>query len=216
MKINIFVEGHDSNFIKKYIKHLFPEIDEDMFEVISIGGVTNLHNNKNSFEENSIINKGINLVIFDADDPSKDYGGFELRKKYLEDQKESIGIEFNYFLFPNNSIDGDYENLLEQIINPKHKVLFDCFELYQSCIDKRKYNNGQNIYNVPIRKTKIYAYVDSLRKSKKEDDRFKKRNKDIVRNEDDFLFDNPEFWDLNSDFLNPLKEFLTKHISMSI
>ena len=97
---------------------------------------------------------------------------------------------------------------MEQIINAKHKCLFDCFEGYQTCINSRKDRSGNNIYNAPIRKTKIYAYVDSIKKSKDEEKRFK------TRKGGDFLFDNQELWDLDNEYLAPLKEFLLKYLKV--
>ena len=107
MSINIFVEGHDSNFIEKYINHILPEVDKTSYKIISTGGLTNIHGFENDFKENTNIDKGVNLVIFDTDDISKDYGGIEARRKYLDDEKAKLGIEFDYFLFPNNGSDGD-------------------------------------------------------------------------------------------------------------
>lgn len=205
MSINIFVEGHDSNFIEKYLNHILPDVDKKSYNIISTGGCTNIHGFENDFKENTNIDKGTNLVIFDADDESKDFGGIDARRKYLEDEKAKLGIEFEYFLFPNNESDGDYECLLEQIIHSKHKCLFTCFEGYQTCIDRRKDGSGNNIYNAPIRKTKIYAYVDSIKKSKTEEKRFKNNKKG------DYLFDNPELWNLDNEYLVPLRDFLLKY-----
>jgi len=210
MSINIFVEGNDSNFIEKYINHILPAIDKNSYKIIPTGGFTKIHKSVSFFVENTIIDKGINLVIFDADDESKNYGGVDARRRFLESKKAKLGIDFEYFLFPNNESDGDYESLLEQIINTKHKCLFACFEGYQTCISSRKDVLDNNIYNTPIRKTKIYAYVDSIKKSKDDEDRFKKRNEKTCKG-DDFLFENQELWDLDNEYLTPLRDFLLKY-----
>lgn len=210
MKVNIFVEGNDANFLEQYIHFLFPEIDRASYQIIPTKGVTNLSKVSAYFIENTENDKGVNLVIFDADDPSKDFGGFEIRTEYIELQKRDLGIEFESFLFPNNEDNGDYESLLEQIINPDHRCLFTCFEGYQACINSKTNDADEPIYNSPIRKTKIYAYIDSIRKSKELEDRFKKRIKNAPKG-DDYLFDIPEIWNLNAAYLDKLKAFLSKH-----
>ena len=62
---------------------------------------------------------GVNLVIFDAD---KDV---EARRKELEAIKEQYNVNFELFLLPNNKDKGALEDLLENIINPNNRPIFD-------------------------------------------------------------------------------------------
>jgi hypothetical protein len=57
---------------------------------------------------------------------------------------------------------------------------------------------------IPAKKTKIYAYLEVLLGvTKKEKEKIKERERD---------YKNKGHWNLDSDFLIPLKEFLLKHI----
>lgn len=179
----IFVEGDDKVFIENYLNHLFKGRKYN-FDIICTGGWTNLHLDKNKFIENTD-NKGLNLVIFDADTD------FDKRKSELEKRKKELGIEFKLFLFPNNQDVGDFEVLLERISNKTHKCIFECFDRYQDCLSKKKKK-----YILPNRKARIFAYLEALG----EETRPKKRN-----------YAAEKCWDLNSSELVNLKNFLLNH-----
>ncbi len=196
----ILVEGKDKMFIECYVNFLISQstIPSNLdFEVISLGGWTNLKNANNTFQENSDLG-GKNIVIFDADSQLNN-GGFGIRKKEIEKIKVENNLVFDLFLFPNNVNDGDFEILLETIINQKHVGLLECFSNYEECISKYNNPNSPLLYKLPIRKSKIYSFVDAFPKSKGENKKFK---------EGDYPFQNNEMWNLLSDKLNPLKEFL--------
>ena len=55
-------------------------------------------------------------------------GGFEKRKEFLLEIKERLSLDFELFLYPNNQDDGIFENLLERIVNPKHKRIIGYFK----------------------------------------------------------------------------------------
>lgn len=201
MNVNIFLEGvTDENFINVLIPSLnIQNLAKPGF--IIVDGYTNLPNIKNKFQENSDL-EGINLVIFDADSP-ENKGGYQKRYNYLMRLKTELNIEFELFLFPNNSHDGDLETILENCTNVKHKRLFDCFEAYNRCISNFKNPDGSNEYSVPNRKSKIYAYLESQNLSGKRAKRLK---------DQDYMFELPEFWNLNSEYLDPLKQFLRQYL----
>jgi hypothetical protein len=208
--IRIFVEGKsDNNFLPVYLKHILG-VDKlpDFVEIIPTGGVTNLHLEENKFIENTDIG-GINLVIFDTDSPEKDFGGFEARTKYLQNKKQELNIIFEQFLLPNDEIDGNLETLLENIAAKEHQKMMQCFDKYETCVKGFLDKNGKYVYNIPAKKSKIYTYVESLKKSKSEEKRF---NGDENGKDKDFLFDNSTFWDLENENLKPLKTFLLKYI----
>ncbi len=75
--------------------------------------------------------------------------------------------------------------------------MIDCFHRYEECLNQY---NGTDKYNSPIQKSKIFAYVDAFPKSRKQKERFK--------NQKDFLFENENIWNLDSDNIEPLRKFL--------
>ena len=202
--VKIFVEGKDKIFIDSYIHNLIAKAiisKEINFEIGSLNGWTNLKNANNAFQENSD-SGGKNIVILDADTLANG-GGFNIRKEEIKQIKEENNLLFDLFLFPNNNGNGDFETLLEKVINQKHIGLLECFSNYEECISKYNLPNNPILYKLPIKKSKIYSYVDAFTKSKAENRKFK---------EGDYFFLNPEIWDLSSIELEPLKEFLVKFL----
>jgi len=198
----IFVESStdDKYFIEAIIKYL--NLDINKFYFISTNGYTNLNLVKQEFDKANDLNYKT-FVIFDAD-YNETSGGYTKRKKYLNDKKKELNIEFDLFLFPNNNDDGTLEDLLEKIVNPKHKGIIDCFENYENCLKKYKDNNGSFLYRSPIQKSKIFAYIDAFKKTKKQEEEYKKNHT---------LYLNSEYWKLNSEYLKPLLSFINKNYS---
>ncbi|MEZ4943369.1 MAG: DUF3226 domain-containing protein [Saprospiraceae bacterium] len=198
----IFIEGKiDEGFLKAFISHLYIDKEIKEYKIINIGGWTKLKLSANEFVKNSD-EGGSNIVIFDADSQDNG-GGKKARESEILAKKIELGLEFDLFLFPNNSNDGDIESLLEKIINNKHSCLFDCFQNYLDCIGGYLDRDGNIIYNTNLaRKSKIFAYIEALPIDKK--------------NKLDFThFSNNEYWDLSSEYLNPLKNFLDKHLPIA-
>jgi len=191
MTVKVFVEGKaDKKFITDYLTHLNSSYP-DNFEILSTRGWKNLPNLDNEFEENTNDN-GKNLIIFDSNNDPKQ------RRTDILDSKDSLGIDFELFLLPDNQNSGDLEILLFNIINPKHQIIFDCFEKYQACLG----NNSQLPYRMPTLKTKIYAYQDTL---------LSKKNSYMAK-EDSRDYRNPDHWNLDDKYLEPLKKFLSPHL----
>ncbi|WP_295295039.1 DUF3226 domain-containing protein [uncultured Brachyspira sp.] len=188
-KYLILVEGKaDKKFIEDYIEYNYKNINENIKIEI---------NNGNSFNETKIINikKYIDdnyklIVIFDADnDINKSIDNIKTNlKNYHLDDKD-------IFLFPNNKDSGSLEDLLINIA--VRKEIINCFDNYIECIKLL-----ENI-NVPIDKSKIYAYLDSIKGYDK--NRIKEEERDYT---------NKEIWDIYNDFLNPLKEFFNKYFTL--
>lgn len=196
--IKVFIEGKGDKVFVNYLIKNHPGINKGHdFEIINTGGWTQLHNFKAKFEEVSD-NSGESLVIFDAD-TDKNNGGFTKRKQDLENIKQTHNIEFKLFLFPNNSNDGDFEDLLELIINKKHSDLLTCFESFENCVSKLNTDAGEELYSLPAKKAKIYSYVTSLAQNQDELNKIKKL---------DYLYDKTELWDLKCKELDPLINFL--------
>lgn len=199
--IQIFLEGSEVKFIDYLIRSTWSSNALLDFITVTTNGWTTLHLIDNKFKENTD-QGGKNLVIFDAD-TTLNGGGFTQRKQALEAKREELGIEFDIFLFPDNQSDGDFELLLERIINPTHSGLLGCFTNYEACLLRLNSENEQILYKIPMRKAKIYSYIDAFPKSRRQEELFKKN---------DFFFDNPEFWDFNSEALEPLKAFIALHL----
>ncbi len=198
----IIVEGEaDKKFFKDFYHHLFlqkapegriihPGKDSDS------GGYTKLKSEEalGALSQNTDLG-GINLVIFDADED------IETRRKELLAIKQEYDVEFELFLLPNNKDAGELENLLEQIINPDNQPVMDCWAVYEEELEKvRIPTKIPPTLTIPAKKTKIYAYLETLLgKSRSQ----KKLIKDPNRN-----YENIQHWNLDAEYLDPLKEFL--------
>lgn len=136
------------------------------------------------------------IIIFDADSLGNN-GGYETRKKEIEEVLGENNAQAELFLFPNNEEDGDFETLLEHLIQKeKHTQMLDCYADYETCLG--------NDYVHPNLKGKIFTYISAMKMSSS------KRRK---LGNGEWMFDNAEYWSLESDYLKPLKEFLQQHCS---
>ncbi len=200
--VHFFIESKNEStpeyvFVNKYVKRCRPELE---FDIIPIDGIGNLFNNSNmNLMRLHSAKREKDIVIVDTDFP-KNGGGYADRKKHIEEQAVSESVAFNLFLFPNNSDDGIFENLLETIARKdKHKLFFDCFSDYENCMKSQKDCDGNPVYQVPNLKGKLHTYINAVPMAQK------------VRNKlgrGDWQFENNEYWDLNSPALEPLKCFL--------
>jgi hypothetical protein len=204
--IKIFVEGlADQQFLFHYISHISSKTvkrlernkyrtEDGSIEILATGGWTQLASNaliQAQMKEN-LLNKGMNLVIFDAD---KDVAA---RRQEIESIRSKSGIHFELFLFPNNRDAGALEDLLEQVIAEKNRPIFDCWQNYEKCIGGQLID-GKRL-TVPAKKSKIYAYLEALLGETREQ---KEHIKDPKRD-----YSNANHWDLDSAYLNGLKEWL--------
>ena len=136
------------------------------------------------------------IIIFDADSLGNN-GGYETRKKEIEEVLGENNAQAELFLFPNNEEDGDFETLLEHLIQKeKHAQMLDCYADYETCLG--------NDYVHPNLKGKIFTYISAMKMSSS------KRRK---LGNGEWMFDNAEYWSLESDYLKPLKAFLQQHCS---
>lgn len=198
-KVCIFIESdkettNEGHFVRHMAKLVYAGNSKEI-EIVGTGGYTNLDQFAVQMQRNT--DNGIkNLVIFDADFPKE--GGFEKRNLKLLNLKEKEKVDFELFLFPNNQDDGTFEHLLEHLATEEHKGLLECFEGYESCIRGR--NNPK--YVSPDQKAKMYAYV-STQTDPNDIKMFKKG---------DWRFNQADLWNLNVDYLTPLKNFLSSHL----
>lgn len=189
----IIVEGKgDKNFVNTYIKFLESKGELQKNSKFKISSADSKNNIK-SISEIEKHKKNLK-IIFDADDD------IEQAKENIQKQLKEIAKENNIdensllqakiFLFPNNKDTGNLETLIENIA--REKCILECFEQYKKCIEKLQEKN-KNI-KLPARKSKVFAYLESFG--------FKNGDKNFKFNEDIF--------DLDSEYLSPLKDFLLK------
>jgi hypothetical protein len=200
--LRIFVEGKEKIFLERYIEIKFSKINDTDFKIISTGGWTSLNRLRPEIQEYT--DKGDKLcIIFDADVTANN-GGFSKRLTEIKAIINSIGYpNIDIFLLPNNSLDGDFETLLEEISNADRKGVYECFDNYESCIKAKLTATSKNFIS-PLRKSRIFAYIDSLPKNKNENEKyFKKGN---------YQFENLDYWNLDSPYLEPLKQFLAARL----
>ena len=207
-KFQIIVEGDaDKKFFEDYYHHLFHKKAPEGSITLPIkndkkGGYKKLFKEEaiNPLKENSAY--GVkNLVIFDAD---KD---IEARRKELLTIQKQYDVEFELFLLPNNQDAGALEDLLENIINPNNRPIFDCWENYEKelvALDIPERTPPP--LTTPAKKTKIYGYLEALLgESKSQKDLIKEVNRN---------YENNLHWDLDAEYLEPLKEFLRDGIGI--
>ena len=196
---NIFVEGvADARFFKQYINHVFGEEVADERLVI-LKGWDNLKTEASVVRMRSMsANGGVNIVIVDAD---KD---FQARQAEIAEWQHVNEVEFELFLLPNNQDAGALEDLLENIINPNNKPIMECWDHYEEELVQLDIpGRTPPPLTTPAKKTKIYGYLEALLKpSQKELIKEAKRN-----------YENTQHWNLDAEYLNPLKGFLLNNIA---
>lgn len=188
---------NEADFLVKLVTHYFPKATLPIdYDVVGVNGWTNIINQVYDFNLNTD-EGGTNIVIFDADEELNG-GGFGKRKTLLENLKKELGIEFELFLWPNNKDNGDFELLLSQVINCKHQCLLDCYDEFENSV--RQHDPNEEKYITPGRKGKMYTY-ETLHKGLL---KYAKAIKDGY-----WQFDNPEYWNLDSEHIKPLVDFLS-------
>ena len=144
-----------------------------------------------------------NIVIIDADKIS-------IQQEMLEEIKDELQINFPYFLLPDNTNNGELEDLLEQIIHPQNQIILNCWTNYETCIGQHDNPTRPGFkYTIPAKKSKIYSYLEVL---VGETDSEKELAKDPKRD-----FTNTAHWELDGtkEPLKPLKEFLATHLNIA-
>lgn len=205
-RFQIIVEGEaDMKFFEDYYHHIFGEkAPKDSIthpgKEGDTGGYQKLRSEDaiGAMRQNTDL-EGINLVIFDADED------IEARRTELLTIKKEFGVEFELFLLPNNQDAGALEDLLENIINPANQPVMDCWQTYEGELaEVRIPTKIPPTLTIPAKKTKIYAYLETLLGTSKTQ---KKLIKDANRN-----YENTQHWNLDAEYLEPLKEFLLQKI----
>ena len=209
--VNIFIEAKDrktpeAEFLTAILDQM--GVPSDLYSIKPTDGYLNLMDsekaaaNINAMRVNTDVGEK-NLVVFDADS-DKNNGGYEKRSEHLLRKRHELGLDFELFLWPDNRSDGEVEVLMESTARRDlYPEFFDCFGKYECCISRRKDDNGKQFYSTPNRKGKLHTYFTSLPISKTKKDKV---------GSGAWQWNNPEIWNLDSDSLIPIKEFLKKHL----
>lgn len=176
----------------QFLEYLLKDLNIEA-KIECVGGWNNIKKFINEFKRDAL-NGERSVIIFDAD-RTNNGGGFDKRRQELLNFKnENDNIDFDLFLMPNNSDDGDFETIILKSVNKKHKHILDCFDKFQECVKRQNKNNYP--YKYPNDKSKLYSYKEILRGAK---------------NGEYWEFDNTDYWDFNNDYVKTLKEFLSKN-----
>lgn len=190
----------EKDFIEKFIEHHFADKKANVdFIVCGLGGKDTLEVSAPLFRD--ITDGDFNIVIFDADS-SHNNGGFSDRQNHIACERDRLGLKFEFFLWPNNHDDGDFESMLLNMINPKHSGILKCYEGFEMCVGGQDPN--QELYTLPGRKGEVYTYVEIQKLTAEQ-------RKQLALGF--FHFDNEEYWDLDNEYSSSLKAFLTPYFS---
>lgn len=187
-EFRIFTESKaDVKFISDYISENFDvKLTVNDFDTLdSWSGYKAGGKIEDSIQQNHDNGKQT-ILILDADND------FARRQAEIIRDFQRYNIPVHLFLFPNNSSNGNLENLLTEIATDRK--LIECFEGYETCIEG---------YQLPISKSKIYAYLDALLPAKNK----KNNRKDLIEPENR-NYRNLAHWNLHHEHLQPLHNFL--------
>lgn len=133
------------------------------------------------------------LVLIDAD-TSNNGGGFTIRQRFLNQLREEHNLSFESFLIPNNQDDGDLETLLREILVEDCRPVLDCLDNYHNCLERTAENTGRSL---------------NLLNEKQKLDIFRK----ILSQEKKINYTDNSIWNLEHEYLTPLRTFLEEHLS---
>lgn len=227
MQFNIFVEGEDDQELVTALLRdmgktgawrntadLVRQADTPagMITVYQTRGWTNL----GAEEWQPILQQGrdvgvTNLIVFDADRATNASsgvaipgGGFTARRTELARQAAAGELDFEVFLLPTNSADGNLEDLLAHLIQPEHQQVLECFNAYETCMRGCTAPNGQR-YRLPVEKSRFFAYIEAMPLTGAE----RKAQKSRGGNK---FFGNAAYWNLDAPAIQPLRDFLNQHL----
>lgn len=191
----VYIEAKDNktpeyHFLDAFMRH--HKIEN--VALIPIGGWANLKNLSTKMQQNLLEGDHV-AILFDADTLANG-GGFAVRLEAIKKVLADMQIpETDIFLWPNNAEDSDFETMLEHVVCiENHQLFFDCFQDYENCVSKK--------YNTPNRKGKFHTFITAQKN-------LNKNQRDRIGS-GDWLFEDSSLWDLDNNYLQPLKEFLRK------
>ena len=178
----VFVEGESA---RAFLRCFLERISVANIETVRIdGGVSKLQEMEPTIRRRHDSGNRI-AILPDADrNPSE-------RRIQFQKQRDSLQLPISdddCFLLPNDTDSGDLETLLEQISVAQHRVIYDCFQQYEGCLQ-----NESDLYHVPNSKARIFAYCEAL---------------NIETHASRRDYGDAVFWNLSAPELDPLKRFL--------
>lgn len=217
MQINIMVEGNDDQELVAALLVKLGKVERwdkffqglttsgNQIAVYKMDGWTTLPTNKLLPRlRQSLEVDVLNLVIYDADTTAHDRGGVIARRAELQRQATELGLSFKLFLLPTDATDGNLENLLEQLIQPEHRPILDCFVSYENCVRSHTPQSGLP-YLLPGSKDKFYAYAQAMPLS--DDERKAHKSRGATK-----YFTNADYWNLSAAEIKPLTDFLDQYV----
>jgi len=221
MIFNIFVEGEDD---QELITVLLTRMGKTsswrttnnfVRQADAVAGPVTVYQTRgwtklNSEEFQPLLQQGrdvgiVNLIVFDADSADNPLSGFAERRAELARQASANRLDFEVFLLPTNSVDGNLEDLLAYLVQPAHRQVLDCFSNYETCMRGCVAPNGQS-YRLPAEKSRFFAYVEAMQLTGAE----KKAQKSRAGNK---FFANEAYWNLDAAEIRPLQAFLDQYIA---
>lgn len=208
-KVRFFCEGYsDQRFLRDFIEMNYgiSITDKDLKDnkfIHCLEGWTNLSNLETKITEE--FSEYTSLIFLDADDKNTvGKAGLEETIKFVDELMDRWKwTNYDKFIFPNNTEkEGEVEDFLERVINPKNSDIFECWNGFEDCLTKKG-----KAYNIPAKKSKIYLYHEVLHGSMSAE---KEKCKDKGRN-----FKDGNLWELDvekNEYLKALKEFLDKYL----
>lgn len=202
----LFVEAKsaqtaEGSFLNAILKRFFPD---KQVKFVYMDGVANLFNetNQNTMRDSFLLGDSV-IVLIDADTARKGWG-YSARKKSVLDKMVEHDVQFPFFIYPDNSSDGDVEMIMESIAQKeKHAEWWDCFSDYENCISGVRASDGKLRYNMPNLKAKLHTFISSQQLSNAQRGKL---------GSGDWLFENEEYWALDRMERHPLVNFLRSNL----
>lgn len=209
--VHIFIEAKrletpEGVFLQALIHKYIP--DAVPYTIYAVDGWSNLRQPANVMNmQLNTQDGGRNLIVFDADS-SATGGGFENRLSSLKEQLSDNGILADIFLWPDNHSDGTVENLMLDIARRDlHSLFFDCFEDYEACLSSARRTDGSSLYHCPDLKSKAFTFISSMSLSNTQRKHLGRGN---------WLFEKAEYWDLESERVEPIVTFLKERLDKNL
>lgn len=202
----LFVEAKsaqtaEGSFLNAILKRFFPD---KQVKFVYMDGVANLFNetNQNTMRDSFLLGDSV-IVLIDADTARKGWG-YSARKKSVLDKMVEHDVQFPFFIYPDNSSDGDVEMIMESIAQKeKHAEWWDCFSDYENCISGVRASDGKLRYNMPNLKAKLHTFISSQQLNNAQRGKV---------GSGDWLFENEEYWALDRMERHPLVNFLRSNL----
>ena len=183
---------------QKVTTYLTATATGDTILISSIGGWENLGSSQSVPIQQARDSGGKTLIIFDADEAPAQRAA-TLKERIAADEPDPA-----LFLFPGPDQVGELEDLLLQLVQPAHQGVMACYDGYEQCL-QQLVADGQDYYNTPSKKRRIYDYVNVMPLIGTERERHHHKGGQKI-------FENSNMWNLNAPAIQPLRDFLAHEL----